>query len=222
MNMKRSTGFVVTAITLLCLVSVPRAAHAQEITKIVVQAGGSWNQPFGDFAKSGGSITNVPETGYAENGLGWTLRALFPVSPVVSFYGEWTRPSFGTDEGEMLAALGAPPGASVDLTYRVSLMGVGVRVNPLSESSVNPYLQAGMGRYRAELDMTFAGITTSERSDVTNALNFGGGVSIPVGTLFVDVGVRYHSVKLTVDGTGVPWNANWLETRVLLSFTITP
>jgi len=213
---------LVAAVVATATVCPSTDVSAQEKGRILVQAGPIYNIPTGRFAGTDGTLSGIPGTGFATSGIGYGARVMFPISRLISFYAEWNQPGFGTDVDAILTSLGIPTdiGFEVDFRWRIRSTGVGLRLNPPLEGWFRPYLQAGMARYRGELEIVQDVYKSTERLEVSTSASFGGGLALPVGPVVLEAGARYHSVRFKVSGQTFNWPARWIEAGLTLTFGI--
>ena len=213
---------MVAAVVATATVCLSTGVSAQEKGRILVQAGPIYNIPTGRFAGTDGGITGLPGTGFATNGVGYGARVLFPFSRLFSFYAEWNQPGFGTDVDAILTGLGIPTdtGLEFDFRWRIRSTGVGLRFNPPLEGWFRPYLQAGMARYRGEMEIVQDTYKSTERLEISTSASFGGGMAFPVGPVVLEAGARYHAVRFQAGGQTFDWPAKWIEAGLTLTFGI--
>ena len=205
------------SVLVILTAAVPVVGQAPPEGGVILQVGVSYGMPLGDFKKTTGSLEDVPETGYATNGTGISVRGLFPVSERLKVYAEWYRPNFDADSDAMLAEMGLPPQTPLEFSYAITAFGVGGRLDLPVSFFLEPYLELGLARYRAELDQAFQGNSNVERSDAASGFNLGAGASYPLGSVSVNACVRYHTVRLVVEGVELDWQTNWLDIGLSVS-----
>jgi len=217
--MRRSTVVLFVAV-LICVGFLPQSVAAQETGKFFIQGGAFYTVPTEDFARTDGTISQLPTTGFAGGDIGYGVRGLFQISPQFSIFAEYYRPRFNVDEEAVLENITIPGIYDYDAEYDVKAMGVGVRFSPIQLAMTAPYLQIGMSRYDMAIVQYLSEFDISEELDTSNNFNFGAGVMIAVGSFALDAGARYHSVDLKIDGQPMDYRGTWWEVGITLAYKL--
>ncbi len=106
----------------------------------------------------------------------------------------------------------------------MQILGFGARLSPIKIAMAEPYIQAGVGRYKTEINQKIQSYETTETSDISQ------GTSVGIGTILsfnlfgqdigIDIGAQYHSVEFIFDGQALGWEANWIDAGALLTIKL--
>lgn len=157
---------------------------------LAVEARGGFSIPTGDW--------NEEEN--LNTGAGFSVGALFNITPAVAVYGAWERFAFGVDDdGEF----GSAEAETVDTGLRA---GVEFSI-PLGAASATPFVFGGVLYHQLSASVSEGGISFNIEADRALGFEVGGGVEVPLGAvLSFTPGVRYgtHSAAFEFDDAPAP------------------
>ncbi len=202
---------------LLLALGAPDAA-AQTVPRFHLQAGYSYDIPSGDFAATNGTITNMPNTGFALSGHGFRIRGVLQFTDPLALFAEIHQPRFTVDADAVKEQLGVPDYFTYDAQWQFRMTTVGVRFSPLAIAMTKPYLLAGVSQNKIRIVQTVADHDVTMDSDVSTGMTFGGGVMVIQSPFALDATAQLHRMTMVFDGSKLDWKTTWLEVGLLFSY----
>jgi len=205
-------------LTTLALVLTGPSVSAQLPGQFHVQVGAGLALPSGDFAATDGAITDMPQTGFALEGIGYRLRGVFEFTPRVALLAELHQPRFTVDADMVRERLGVPESFEYDAHWEFKLTTIGVRVSPIDLVLAKPYLTAGAIRTKVRIVQTVNGTDVNMDSEVSTGMMYGIGALVPLGPVALDIEARMVNTEMAFEGQTLGWKASWAELGLAFSY----
>jgi hypothetical protein len=197
----------------------PNAA-AQAPLPIHLQAGYSFDLPSGDFAATDGTITDMPNTGFALSGHGFRIRGILQFTEPLALFAEIHRPRFSVDVAAVKDQLEVPDYFTYDAQWQFKMTTIGLRYSPLNVAFTKPYVLAGISQNKIRIVQTVSNRDRSMNSDLSTGMTFGGGVMAFSGPFALDATAQYHRMTMSFEGSKLGWKTTWLEVGILFSYRL--
>jgi hypothetical protein len=163
------------------------------------------------------------DTWYAQTGTVMTQRVAVSLFGRLGVYLEGVFPSFGMDAAAVQQDFGSDPPVT-EGRVRLHGWGLGIRWRGGAGWLRGPYLEAGGGWWRQEVELRQQGLDpVSESFEWSTGLRAAFGWALPVGrALALDAGLTLSSVTARQEGvgetTGAPFTNRWTDTWIGLRF----
>jgi len=166
------------------------------------------------------------DTWYAQSGSELTQRLAMVLTGRLGVFLEGTFPTFGMDAAAIQSDFGADPPVT-EGRVAVSGWGAGLRWRGAADWLHGPYLEAGVGWWRQQVELRQQDIDpVTQTFDWARGLRGAVGWTVPLGrALALDAGITYSSFSVENEGETAGeaftnrWTDSWIGIRFLAVLT---